>query len=400
MLGKRTMEKYARVLLWGMRTARKEPFGRGDVVIVRFDRAATPLAEMVHAMLMDLGCNPVMRMGLTHVMERNFFQKADDDQLVFIPPGTVEFYENLNGSVYLHAPESLTHLRRIDPKKIGKAAVAVKPLRDILNRREDQGRFGWTLCMVPTEELAVRAGLTPRQYSSQVINACYLNDEDPVAQWEKIFKEATAIKEWLNGLEIKSLHVESEHVDLRLSQGARRKWVGISGHNIPSFEIFTSPDWRGTEGVYYADQPSFRSGNYVQGVRLEFKEGRAVKAAAKRGAEFVRKQAAMDEGACRIGEFSLTDSRFSRIDRFMANTLFDENFGGEYGNCHIALGSSYSDTFDGHPARLDKALKEELGFNDSALHWDLVNTEPKRVTVTLDSGDELLLYEDGRFSGP
>ncbi|MFP4035894.1 MAG: aminopeptidase [Desulfobacteraceae bacterium] len=400
MLGKQTMEKYAQVLLWGMQTARKEPFSRGDVVIVRFDRAAVPLAEIVHSRLMDFGYHPVMRMGLTHLMEKNFFQKADNDQLVFIPPGTSELYEGLNGSIYLHAPESLTHLRRIDPKRIGRAAVAVKPLRDILNRREDRGSFGWTLCMVPTEELAKRAGLTPRQYAHQIIKACYLNTDDPVAQWENIYREAATIKEWLNALRIKELHLESERVDLRVRQGEQRKWVGISGHNIPSFEIFMSPDWRGTEGVYYADQPSFRSGNYVQGVRLEFRKGRAVKVGAKTGAEFVRKQAAMDEGACRIGEFSLTDRRFSRIDRFMANTLFDENFGGRYGNCHIALGSSYSDTFDGDPASLTKERKEDLGFNDSALHWDLVNTEPKRVTALLESGDELLLYENGLFCGP
>jgi aminopeptidase len=64
------------------------------------------------------------------------------------------------------------------------------------------------------------------------------------------------------------------------------------------------------------------------------------------------------------------------------------------------LGSSYSDTFDGDPASLTKERKEELGFNDSALHWDLVNTEPKRVTALLESGDEMLLYENGLFCGP
>ena len=100
----------------------------------------------------------------------------------------------------------------------------------------------------------------------------------------------------------------------------------------------------------------------------------------------------------RVGEFSLTDKRFSRINRFMANTLFDENHGGRHGNCHLALGASYGDTYDGDPARLNQARKENMGFNDSALHWDLVNTEKKRVTAYLTSGRREVIYENGMFT--
>ncbi len=400
MLGKKTLERYADVLVWGMQTARKQRFKKGDIVFVRYQMAATPLAEILQGRLLDQGYNPVMRMGLTSVMERDFYERADNRQLVFVPPGTTELYENLNGSIFLHAPDSLTHLREIDPKRIGKTAVAVKYLRDILNLREDRGEFGWTLCMFPTPELARKAGLTEKQYEAQVIRACYLNTQDPVKEWKTIHNKAEAIKAWLNGLDTERLHVESERTDLWITPGEHRRWLGVSGHNIPSFELFLSPDWRGTEGVYYADQPSFRSGNYVEGVRLEFRKGRAVGLDARKGKEFLQKQARMDKGACRLGEFSLTDKRFSRISRFMANTLFDENYGGKYGNCHIALGASYSDTFEGDASSLTREKKDELGFNDSALHWDLVSTENKRVTAELRSGKSLMIYEGGRFLGP
>jgi len=400
MLGKKYLEKYADVLIWGMKTARGKPYKKGDVVIVRYQRAATPLAVILQGKLLDMGYHPVMREGLTPEMELNFYGHANNNQLSFVPPGTKELYESLNGSIFLHAPDSLTHLKGIDPKRIGKTAVAYKPLRDILNAREDRKEFGWTLCTVPTPELAKQAGLSEKQYESQIVRACYLNAEDPVKEWERLYKKAVGIKQWINGLDVTSLHVESENVNLTLTPGEKRKWVGLSGHNIPSFEIFTSPDWRGTEGVYHADQPSFRSGNYVEGVRLEFRKGKAVKVDARKGREFVQKQAKMDPGASRIGEFSLTDRRFSKINRFMANTLFDENFGGKYGNCHLALGASYSDTFDGNPADLTKEKKQELGYNDSALHWDLVNTEKKKVTATLSSGEEVVIYENGLFKMP
>ena len=198
-------------------------------------------------------------------------------------------------------------------------------------------------------------------------------------------------------MQIDRVHVVGEDVDLWVSIGESRRWLGGRGRNIPSFEIFTSPDWRGTEGIYFANLPSFRSGNYVEDVRITFAKGRAVKIEAKRGQEFVKKQLAMDKGACQVGEFSLTDKRFSRIDRFMAETLFDENFGGKDGNCHIALGSSYSDTYSGDPARLNAVLKKKLGFNDSALHWDLVNTEQKIVTAHLIDGKKVIIYDRGIF---
>jgi aminopeptidase len=94
----------------------------------------------------------------------------------------------------------------------------------------------------------------------------------------------------------------------------------------------------------------------------------------------------------------LTDRRFSKINKFMANTIFDENYGGSFGNCHIAVGASYSDTFSGDPKKLTKEMKKDLGFNDSALHWDLVNTEKKRVTARLAGGEKVTIYENGIFT--
>jgi len=397
MLTENNLENYADVLLWGLATAKKAALKKNEIVLIQYDLPAVRLAEILYGRLLDMGVQPVQRMVSTFGMELSFYQKANPKQLTFIAPGDRELYNNLNGRIFLHAPESLTHLKDIDPARIGKAVVSRKVLKDILDRREEQRRYSWTLCILPTNELARQAKMTLNQYTAQVIKGCYLDCDDPVAEWQRILKEVTAIKKRLSALRVKYFHMESSNVDLRITPGAKRKWAGVSGHNVPSFEIFVSPDWRGTDGVYYANLPSFRSGNYVKDIRITFAKGQAVKVEAGEGEEFAKKQLAMDPGACRIGEYSLTDKRFSRIDRFMAETLFDENFGGKEGNCHIALGSSYSDTFSGDPAKLTPALKKELGFNDSALHWDLVNTEPKTVTAHLTDGRKILVYDRGIF---
>ena len=397
MLTTKQMEKYAAVLMWALNTARQTKLKKNESVLIRFDQPAVPLAEIVFRKLMQQGLNPIPRMTSTPAMDRAFFEMGTHRQLTFQTPGDKQLHQQINGSIYLYAPASLTHLSGIDPKRIGKTAVARKPLRDILDRREEKGDFSWTLCMWPTEALAKHAGITLKQYTQQIIKACWLNSPSPVREWQKVYLQISAIKQWLNDLPIKTLHVESDHIDLTITPGKQRRWIGLSGHNIPSFEIFTSPDWRGTSGFYYADQPSYRTGNRVEGARFEFKKGRAVKISARKGGAFLKKQLAMDVGANRIGEFSLTDKRFSKITRFMANTLYDENFGGRYGNCHLAFGSSYSNAYRGNPSRLTRARRQQLGFNDSALHWDLVNTEKKRVTAHLQSGQRRTIYENGIF---
>lgn len=397
MFTEKQLDRYADVLLWGLKTARTQKFKQNDIVLIRYDMPAVRLAEIVYEKLMDMGIHPVQRTNLTANMERYFFEQANNEQTIFQPPGEKELYDRLNGGIFLYAPESITHLSHIDPKKIGKAAVARKYLRDILDARDQAGDFGWTLCVFPTKELARHAKLSMKAYASQIVNACFLNRISPVSHWKDIFQNATSIKKWLNSMNVNAYHVESENVDLMITPGEKRKWIGISGHNIPSFEIFLSPDWRGTRGVYFSNQPSFRNGNYVKGVRLEFKQGVVVDVKAQKGENFVIEQLSMDDGADKVGEFSLTDKSFSRINTFMANTLFDENYGGKYGNCHLALGASYADTYNGNPKELTKKKKKTLGFNDSALHWDLVNTEKKRVTAHLTSGKKVTIYENGRF---
>ena len=264
------LERYADVLWWGLSTARTSPFKRNDIVLIRYNQPAIKLAEILYARLLDRGYHPIQRMNPTTKMEKQFYLLSTNSQLVFLPPGEKELMSRLNGSIFLYAPESITHLGDIDPQKIGKTAVAQRTLRDILDGRESRGAFSWTLCVFPTAELAEHAGLSLEDYTRQIVRACFLNKTSPVAEWRRVYKRAQFIKKWLNSLHVKYFHVESKNIDLEVTPGENRQWVGISGRNIPSFEIFLSPDWRGSRGKYYADQPSYRSGNRVEGVRLEF----------------------------------------------------------------------------------------------------------------------------------
>ncbi len=397
MFTEKQLENYAEVLLWGLNIARKKKFRKNDTVIIRYDLPALRLTEILYDKILEKGQIPIPRINPTPCMEKSFFTKANGRQLSFKTPGDEELYRNLSGGIYLIAPESVTHLRSVEPYRIGKASVARKYLREILDRREEQGDFGWTLCACPTQEQASHAKLSLEEYQEQIVKACFLDADNILEKWKNVRKTVTSLKKWLGSLSVRYFHIESENTDLKVYPGACRKWLGVSGRNIPSFEVFISPDWRKTEGIYFADQPSYRAGNYVENIKLVFSKGKVTEASAKKGEKFLKYQLNTDKGANRIGEFSLTDRRLSRIDKFMANTLFDENFGGQYGNCHIAMGSAYSDSFDGDTNDLSRQKKNSLGFNDSSLHWDLVNTENKRVTAQLSTGQKLCIYENGEF---
>ncbi len=391
------IERFARVLWWGLCTARREPFRRGDIVALRHPPEATRLAERLYELLLRRGLHPVLRLAPTPAMERALCRLGDGAQLDFIAPGERELVRRLNGTISLLAPTALTHLEDAPPGALARLQAAGAALRRVLDRREAQGRYGWTLCVLPTAALARRAGLSLRAYARAAARACFLDRPDPVAAWRRIQRRVSGIRARLDRLAPRELRIESASCDLRVRLGEQRRWVGVTGRNLPSFEIFSSPDWRGTEGVFTADRPSFRGGRVVAGVRLEFRDGRLLRAAAREGQAFLRRQLAVDPGSSRLGEISLTDRRLSPIDRFMANTLYDENFGGEFGNCHIALGASYRNTYAGDPRRLDGAARKRLGFNDSALHWDFVNGEPKRVTALLADGSRRTIYENGEF---
>ncbi len=391
------LEKYADVLIWGLKTAREKEFKKGDIILIKFELDAIELAQILQRKIYQLEMHPIMQLTPTPQMELNLYEKGAEEQLNFIAPGEKELYSSIQGLISLRAPASITHLKSVDSNKIAAFTISRKFMRDLLDESELKGDLGWTLCMLPTLTLAEAANLTVEEYANQIINACLLNTDDPVAGWKSIFDEAMLIKKKLNSMEIVRYRIKTVNMDLSLAPGDDRNWIGISGHNIPSFELFLSPDYRSAEGSYYANQPSFRNGNLVEEVLLTFKEGRVIQSSAKTGEAFLQAQLAMDEGACRIGEFSLTDRRFSKIDKFMANTLFDENYGGEFGNCHIAVGASYINTYSKDASRLTPEQVDALGFNKSALHWDLVNTEDKTVTAVLKDGTEVVIYKSGEF---
>jgi aminopeptidase len=391
-----TLRKYADVMvnfaLHGGKGVKK-----GEVVYLGTPQAGLPLAREIYKTILAAGAHPLLRVG-DDACRLAFLQDASDAQLSFYPE---KYWKGLAGTVdhliHVLAEEDPLLLKSCDPKNIFRASNSAKPFRDMLDKKEDRGDFSWTLCLYGTPGMAREAGLSERQYWQQIVKACFLREEDPVAKWKQVAKDIKTICGKLNRMPISRVHVEAENTDLWITVGAKRQWLGGGGRNIPSFEIFTSPDWRGTEGKISFSEPLYLHGSLIRGISLEFRNGKVVKASAKKNQKLLLEMI-KQKNADKVGEFSLTDRRFSKIEKFMASTLYDENVGGRHGNCHIALGSHYSATYSGDAARTTRKTFEKLGFNDSPVHTDIVTTTDRVVTAELENGKTRLIYEKGQFA--
>ena len=332
-------------------------------------------------------------------LSRTFFELANDEQLNFFADRYFKgLIDQIDHQIMVIAETDKHELKGINPQKIMTRGKAMKPYMEWRDHKEGQGKFTWTLALYGTPASANEANMSLEDYWQQIIEACYLDAENPVKEWKNTSKQIEEIKNWLNDLKIESVHIQGEDADLNIKIGQHRAWMGGGGRNIPSFELFTSPDWRGTEGWIRFNQPLYRYGNLITGIELAFKQGRVVEVKADQN-ETILKEMIATEGANKIGEFSLTDSRHSRITKFMAETLFDENMGGQYGNTHIALGKSYHDCYAGDPAELSNPQKAtELGYNDSSVHTDIISTTNRTVTATLSDGSQKVIYRNGQFT--
>ena len=397
---KQILKKYADVMV-NFALGGGKGMKKGETVFLGLSQDAEPMLVPLIEAITKAGGNYIL-----HYIPKNegrltrgpaFFKNASPAQISYVPE---KYFSGLVDEVD-HVLQVLTQgdtsvLKGIETQKLVDFKNAQRVLTRKYIKKEEKGRLTWTLCLYGTPHAAKKAGMSQKMYWEQIIKACYLNKKDPVAEWKKTSRELTRLKKKLTNLHIDRVHMEGKDVDLWLTIGPKRAWKAGGGANVPSFEVFTSPDWRGTEGWIRFSEPLLRFGKRIEGIELWFEKGKVVKAKAKKN-EKVLKQLLSTKNADKLGEFSLTDRRHSNITKFMAETLFDENTGGKYGNTHVAVGSAYKTCYDGDPARVKPATWKKLGYNESTEHTDIVSTTNRKVTAYLPNGKEKVIYKDGEF---
>ena len=395
------LKKYAQVMVhYALNNG--QGINKGDTVFLVGQECTNDLFTAIAKEVYAAGGNLISNYQPNNLREsslpRLLLQTGTDEQISFFAKpywqGIVEATDHI---LFIISEPDVHYLEGIPSSKISLMNSARAPYMKMREKKEQEGKLSWSLCLYGTQSMADEAGLSLDEYWEQIIEACYLREGDPVSKWKTVQKEIEEIKDKLDALQIDTLHIKGEEVDLHIKIGEHRKWLSGGGKNIPSFEIFTSPDWRGTSGSIYFNQPLYYSGKRIAGVSLTFENGVVVSSSAKENEDALKEMIAQ-ENANKVGEFSLTDRRHSRITKFMATTLFDENMGGTYGNTHIALGNAYKDTYPGDLAAVTEEQWAEMGYNSCPkVHTDIVSTGNRTVTATLRNGEERVIYKDGQF---
>lgn len=395
------LHKYAQVMVhYGLNNGKG--INKGETVFLVGQECTKPLFTEIAKEIYTSGGNVITHYLPDNIREtslsRFLLEHGSNEQITFFPrsywAGIVDAADHILSIV----SEPDVHIYEgIPSAKVSMMNSARAPYMAMREQKEHAGKLSWTLCLFGTQSMADEAGLSIEEYWDQIIEACYLRHEDPVTKWKNIQLEIEQIKKKLDTLKIERLHIQGEGIDLTIKIGKNRTWLGGTGRNVPSFEVFTSPDWRGTEGYITFNQPLYYSGKRINGVSLHFENGLVTHASATENEDALKEMIAQ-ENANKIGEFSLTDRRHSRITKFMATTLFDENVGGEFGNTHIALGNAYKDAFPGDVAKISADQWAEMGYNTCPkVHTDIVSTTRRTVTAFLSDESERVIYKDGEF---
>ncbi len=390
------LKKYADVLVkFALRSGKWA--NKGETIFIQIPECAKPFYLPLQKAVLEVGAHPIMEY-LPDGVAKHFFDHANDDQIVYYPS---EFFhgkvEQMTHVISVIAEADKHELKEVDPKKLAARMASRRPYKEKRMKKELDGKMTRTLGLYGTEAMAQEAGMSIEEYRNEIIRACYLDKEDPIAERRKVITSIEEIKQKLDALHIERVHVEGEDTNIKIKIWSNRQRLGWSWRNIPSFEIFTSPDWRGTEGRMRFNQPLYRYGQVIKDVYLKFEKGVIVEFDASENKELLAEMIKI-ENANKVGEFSLTDGRHSRITKFMGETLYDENMWGPEGNTHIAIWSAYNETFVGDASKLTEKDLDDLWFNQSAEHTDIVSTKRRKVTATLADGSTKVIYENGQFT--
>lgn len=237
----------------------------------------------------------------------------------------------------------------------------------------------WTVVPAPNRGWAQQIFGEPdlERLWEAVATAMRLDEPDPVTSWRERTAELAARARALNTLDLTEVRYRGADTDLTVGLVPDARWTGGSMDdpdgvtympNIPTEEVFTSPDRRRADGVISLTKPVIIGGLVVEGLRVTFSGGRITDVTAASGAETVRAQIDTDEGARSLGEISLVDrdSRIAKTGLLFHNMLFDENAA-----CHVAWGQSFPFAVaDGLAKSNDE--RYEIGLNRSAIHTDVV----------------------------
>lgn len=329
----------------------------GQIVGVTAELGHEELARAIAAKAYDRGAKFVDVWFIDPLVKRARIEFAPEDTLDYVPPWygqrILELGEQRGANILIRGLTVPNALEGLDPKRAGRDQLPrVKETNVIVNERT----VNWTIVAYPTvpwarvvhPELDDEAALA--KLWEEVKHVSRLDEPDPLEAWENRIDQLERAADALNDARFDAVHFEGEGTDLTIgmlptSIWRMARWSTVDGlrhlPNVPTEEVFTSPDPERVEGHVRSTKPLVLiDGTVVRGLKVRFEGGRAVEITADEGGEVLAERTKIDAGAARLGEVALVDreSRIGQLGTVFYETLLDEN-----ATSHIALGSAYEE---------------------------------------------------------
>lgn len=327
-------------------------------------------------------------------------EHASDDTLDWVPPWlgarATALGDLAAATIGLAGPTAPGLFDDVDPERAGRDRLpSVREGIEVVMA----AKVNWTVVPCPTPawagvvfpHLATDDAL--ERLWNEIAHICRLDEADPASAWRARGAQLQVSAERLTNRAFSALRFVGPGTDLTVGLLPGSRWVGgadtrrdglVHLPNIPTEEVFTTPDPARTEGVVTATRPLDVGGTVVRGLRVRFEAGRAVQIDADSGAEVLRRRAAVDDGAARLGEVALVDDsgRVGPLGTVFFDTLLDEN-----ATSHIALGAGY-------PKGVDDDAVDAI--NTSEIHIDFMIGGPQVTVFGVDAdGGEHVVLEGG-----
>ena len=321
-------------------------------------------------------------------------EHGPEEELEWTPPWLLTRLEDLaerQGAILLLVGDSNPDLfSDLDQQRVAKARM-LELRKRYLELIAHRG-LAWAIvgCPNPGWAEAVLGEPDLERLWDAIATTVRLDEPDPVAAWREHIDTLKRRAELLNARRFDSIRFGGPGTDLTIGLSPRSLWMAAESEtawgqthvpNLPTEEVFTSPDLRRAEGTVRSTMPLVLQGTIVRDLELRFANGEIVDVKASSGEEIVRKQVETDEGSKHLGEVALVDgdSRVGRTGLTFLNTLFDEN-----ATSHIAFGQALPESVEGADD-LSEAELNELGINDSTVHVDFMVGGPEVQVEGLDA---------------
>jgi aminopeptidase len=289
----------------------------GDWVIIFSHPLAEPLTREVLRHTIRSGGHANILMGFDSTAEI-FYAEANEDQLKWISPFDRMPFEDADAFISIQASENTRALTGVDSKKQQIRSAARKGIMDSYFKRSASGALRWNLVYYPCQAYAQDADMSLSDYEDFVYRSCFADQDDPVAKWNEVEANQARWVDWLKGK--KNMELRGPNIEIDLSIDGRKFDNSVATHNMPGSEIFTSPVEDSLNGWVNYTYPAVRLGREVDGIRLEFENGRVEKASAKKNEDYLFKMLDQDPGARVIGELGIGTNY--AIDRLYMIIIF------------------------------------------------------------------------------